>query len=461
MNKNFILNTDSYKTSHYLQYPVNTEYVSCYIEARGGIFPQSIFFGLQAFLKEYLTSPINKENIEEAEEFLTVHGLPFNKEGWQYILDKYNGYLPIEIEAVEEGSIIPIQNVLAQVINTDPKCFWLTTYIETALLRGIWYPTTVATISYTCKQVIKKYMSETCDTLAGLEFKLHDFGARGASSFETASIGGMAHLVNFKGSDTISGILSAKKYYNELMAGYSIPAAEHSTIIAYGKENESEAYEHILNTCGGKGKLVAVVSDSYDIWHAIENIWGKQLFDKVKNHGGTLVIRPDSGDPITVVTNTIEMLMDKFGYITNSKGYKVLPDYLRVIQGDGVSIENIDAILAAMKNKKQSADNIAFGMGATLLQKLNRDTMLFAMKASAICCNGKWLEVSKNPITDLSKKSKKGRLALIQDKENKFSTINLSRLGENKNLLNKVFRNGEILYESSFQEIRNRIEKQS
>ncbi len=459
MNKNLILNTDSYKASHYLQYPIGSEYISGYIESRGGIFSEGVFFGLQAFLKEYLCHPIKKEDILEAEDFFKLHGMPFNKRGWEYILSHHGGYLPIEIEAVEEGTIVPIQNILVQAINTDPKCFWLTTYIETALLRAIWYPSTVATISFACKRIIKKYMLETSDNLQGLDFKLHDFGARGASSYETAAIGGMAHLLNFKGSDTISGILAAKKYYNESMAGYSIPAAEHSTIISWGKENEAKAYEYILKTCGGKGKLVAVVSDSYDIWHTIEKIWGEELHENVKNHGGTLVIRPDSGDPIKVVVGAIDRIMEKFGYTVNSKGYKVLPSYLRVIQGDSVSLKNINNILDEMKKHKQSADNISFGMGATLLQKLDRDTMLFAMKASAICISGKWYDTFKAPITDPSKKSKKGRLALIKTKEDKFHTVNISDLNGEENFLKKVFHGGKLLYERSFQEIRDRVEK--
>jgi len=454
MLKNLILNTDSYKASHFEQYPKDTSYVSSYIESRGGRFESLLFFGLQIFLKKYLSNPISKKDIEEAENIFTAHGLPFYKDGWQYILDTYNGYLPLEIEAVKEGTVLSTNNVLVQVINTDPKCFWLTSYIETALLRAVWYPTTVATLSFHCKKIIKKYLEETFDSIDSLPFKLHDFGARGVSSLESAAIGGIAHMVNFMGSDTISGVCAAKEYYNEPMAAYSIPAAEHSTIITWGKENELQAYENILNKFSGKNKIVAVVSDSYDLWNAIENIWCGKLYDRVKDSGGTLVIRPDSGEPIHVVCTTIEKLMDKFGYITNKKGYKVLPDFIRVIQGDGISLEVIDKILHEMKRLKFSTENITFGMGGALLQQVNRDTLKFAMKVSAIKIKDKWHKVSKAPITDLGKKSKAGRLALIKE-NSAYKTIDIDNLGNNKNYLKPIFKNGKILLNWKLKDIRS------
>ncbi|MCX2782364.1 nicotinate phosphoribosyltransferase [Microbulbifer thermotolerans] len=453
---NPILNVDSYKTSHYLQYPEGTQYVSSYIESRGGQFKEAVFFGLQAFIKQYLSQPITRNDIEEAEELCLAHGVPFNRAGWEYILEAHQGYLPIEIQAVPEGTVVPVQNVLAQVVNTDPKCFWITSYVETALLRAIWYPTTVATQSREAKKIIQRYLEETADTLDGLPFKLHDFGARGASSGETAALGGLAHLVNFQGTDTVAALVAGRRFYNAPMAGFSIPAAEHSTMTSWGREHETEAYANMLTQFAGDGRVVAVVSDSYNLWNAIDNIWGGELKERVENNGGTLVIRPDSGDPVDVVTQTIERLMRIFGARINSKGYRVLPDYIRVIQGDGISLHTIEGILAAMKARKQSADNIAFGMGAELLQKVHRDTMKFAMKASAVRVNGLWRDVFKDPVTDTGKRSKKGRLALIRRGNGELRTIREQDLGNRQNLLQPVFRNGKLLTEQSLEDIRRR-----
>lgn len=454
MKNSIILNVDSYKTSHYLQYPPGTKYVSSYIESRGGDHERVTFFGLQMFIKEYLSKPITHEDVDEAKTILQLHGVPFNETGWRYIVDEHSGYLPIEIQAIPEGTVLPTKNVMVQVMNTDPACPWLTSYIETALLRAIWYPTTVATVSRECRDIIEYYLAQTADSSEGLEFKLHDFGARGATSEEAAAIGGAAHLVNFMGTDNISGVLATRRYYGAEMAGFSIPAAEHSTITCWGKEREAEAYENMVEQFSGAEKTVAVVSDSYDLWHAVDNIWGGELKEQVENNGGTIVIRPDSGDPISIVVGTIDRLMKKFGFTTNEKGYRVLPPYIRVIQGDGISAKTIKAILEAMKLNQQSAENISFGMGGELLQKVNRDTLRFAMKASAANIEGAWIDVYKDPITDQGKKSKKGRLALVETDNNSVKTIREEALADQENLLQLVFKDGDIIREQTMENIR-------
>ncbi len=454
MRKNFILNTDSYKASHFLQYPPGTTHVSSYIEARGGDYEKAIFFGLQIFIKEYLEKPVTYDDISEAKAVMEAHGVPFNEEGWKYIVQYHNGYLPIEIQAIPEGTPVAMQNALVQVVNTDPECAWLTSYVETALLRSVWYPTTVATVSYSCKQSIARYLEMTADSSDGLVFKLHDFGARGATTEEAAAIGGAAHLVNFCGTDTISGVVAARYYYNAEMAGFSIPGAEHSTMTAWGKDGEVAAFENMLDQFSGPGKLVAVVSDSYDLWNAIDNIWGDALKERVEATGGTLVVRPDSGNPVEVVTETIERLMAKFGYETNSKGYRILPACVRVIQGDGINEESIVDILKAMETRGLSADNVAFGMGGALLQKVNRDTMQFAMKASAAKVNGDWRDVYKDPVTDHGKRSKKGRLAVIEPEPGVYKTIPEGELGQQKNILEIVYESGRLIREYNFEEVR-------
>jgi nicotinamide phosphoribosyltransferase len=399
--KNIILNTDSYKVSMFKQYPAGTTGVYSYIESRGGRYDRTVFFGLQAFIKEYLLDPITQSDIDIADEILTQHGEPFNRAGWQYILDKHNGYLPVVIRAVPEGTVVPVKNVLATIENTDPEAFWLTTWLETALLRAIWYPTTVASQSWKIRQVILDYLEKTGDPTL-IDFKLHDFGARGVSSLESASIGGAAHLVNFMGTDTVSGVLYARQFYNAGISGFSIPAAEHSTITSWGRDREVDAYRNMLTSFAKPGSIVAIVSDSYDIYNAAGRLWGEELRQQVIDSGATVVIRPDSGDPETVCLKLVQILHDKFGAIKNSKGFWVLNN-VRLIQGDGVNEHTIRCILGAFQAYGYSADNIAFGMGGALLQQVDRDTQKFAMKCSAAEINGKWVDVQKDPITDSGK----------------------------------------------------------
>lgn len=457
-----ITRVDSYKFSQWSMYPKGTTHISSYIESRGGE-PESVFFGLQAFIKEHLLTPITMADINRAERVVTAHGLPFNREGWEIIVNEYGGKLPVEIQAVPEGTVMETHNVQVQIVNTDPRLAWLTSYLETALLRAIWYPSTVATKSRKMKALIAAALHETSDVpvMDQLMFKLHDFGARGASSSETAMLGGMGHLINFMGTDTFEAVEGVMAYYNtDEVVGFSIPASEHSTVTSWGRENEVKAYENMLDTFGGPGKLVACVSDSFDIYAATRDLWGGVLKDKVLAMGGTLVVRPDSGDPETVPIEIIEILAEKFGFAINSKGYKVLPSSVRVIQGDGINEHSLPRILENLEAAGFSADNIAFGMGGGLLQAWNRDTLKYAMKASAIRINeGEWVGFSKDPVTDSGKRSKEGRLGLVYEcgiGSCGFRTLPEDIANEKGNLLRTVFRNGELLIEDSFETIRNR-----
>jgi nicotinamide phosphoribosyltransferase len=454
---NIILLTDSYKVSHYRQYPPKTEHVYSYFESRGGKWQDIVFFGLQYYLKQYLVGQVvTREKIDEAEQLFAVHfgdSTLFNRSAWEYILNKHNGFLPIVIKAVPEGTPVPSFNVLMTVENTDTECYWLTNYLETLLVQ-VWYGSTVATQSREMCHLITKYLKRTGTNK--VDFKLHDFGYRGVSSVESAGIGGAAHLISFKGTDTLAALLFARKYYNEPMAGYSIPAAEHSTITSWGQEHEVDAMCNMLSRF--PTGTVAVVSDSFNIFEACSDLWGCQLKDVILSRNGTLVIRPDSGDPVQVLIkgqpNVFDILSEKFGYYINVKGFKVLNDNIRVIQGDGINFEMIDSILYALQQKGYSADNITFGSGGALLQKLNRDTLKFAFKCSSVVVDGVRRDVFKNPITDKGKQSKRGCLRLVW-KENAYHTKRFEESLESEDRLVEVFLNGHLLKDYSFTEVRN------
>jgi nicotinamide phosphoribosyltransferase len=446
---NLILMTDSYKASHFLQYPPGTTRMYSYLESRGGHYSSTVFFGLQYILQQYLGKKITVEMVEEAKEFFEAHGEPFPYEDWLYIANDLQGKIPLRIRAVPEGTVVPVSNVLMDVESTDPRVYWVVSWFETLLMR-VWYPITVATQSWHIKRIIHRYLSETADNAdESINFKLHDFGARGVSSHESAALGGAAHLVNFKGSDTVEGIMLLRNHYGEKLAGFSIPAAEHSTITSWTREGEYQAYENMLNQFGKSGASFAVVSDSYDIDHAVIMIWGEALREKVITSGATVVIRPDSGDPVVVAVNTVKQLADKFGFTYNSKGYKVL-QHVRVIQGDGVDEESIVAKLEQLTKSNFSADNIAFGMGGALLQKVNRDTQRFAYKCSEITVGGQTRPVFKSPKDDPTKVSKRGKLDLI-DRGGKLKTVPYTGIGS---ALKPVYENGQLLTTQKLADIR-------
>jgi nicotinamide phosphoribosyltransferase len=456
---NIILATDSYKHSHFLQYPPEARAISAYVEARKCEFSDRlVFFGLQTYLIDLLGKPVSMADVDEAEAICAAHRIPFNRPGWSAIVTRHGGWLPLEIRALAEGTVAPTATPLVEVVNTDPEMPWLTTFVETALLRAIWYPTTVATLSAKCRAVIRAGLEQSSDDPEGqLPFKLHDFGARGASSGESAGLGGMAHLVNFSGTDTMEGLLAARRYYGAEMPGFSIPAAEHSTMTSWGRDRETDAYANMLDRFEGPSRIVAVVSDSYDLDRAVRDIWGDTLREKVLTRQGTLVVRPDSGDPIETPVRTVKALWERFGGTVNAKGYRVLDPHVRVIQGDGMNVDSIATLVTRMVAEGFAIDNIAFGMGGGLLQLVNRDTLRFAMKADAMLDDaGVWHDVSKTPITDPGKGSKAGRQAVVAGPDGRLATRRLDATAPGEDLLVPVWRNGELLVRHGFDEVRAR-----
>jgi nicotinamide phosphoribosyltransferase len=334
-------------------------------------------------------------------------------------------------------------------------------------------PITVATLSREVRKIVTEsfldctsYDNKTINFL--VDFVLNDFGFRGVSSVQSAKIGGSAHLVNFKGSDTVIASKLVRDIYNtETVYGLSIPATEHSIMTLKGEEGELELMMRVLKTF--PTGLVACVSDSFNIFRACSEYWGTELRDLVLSRpatpGNQLVIRPDSGHVLRTLKEIFNILFDKFGYTVNEKGYKVLPPQVRVIQGDGVNLDSIREIYAMLKEEKISPENLALGMGGKLLQACDRDTLNFATKACFAVVDGEEVNVQKNP-TEMDefgqlnrsfKKSKSGKLKLVKT-ETGYTTLTFKDEGfeEAKDELIEVFRMGEITKEWSFEEIRER-----
>lgn len=452
-----LFDTDSYKVSMPKQYPTGTEIVSSYITSRGGEYTDVMLAGVEFVVKTLQSTKITREDVMLAKSFWEAHGEPFYAEGWMKVVDEFDGIIPVTIRALDEGKVYPVQTPL-MVIENAPGFWWLTTWIETMALRAVWYMTTVATNSFEIKCMINKYLKQSGD-VSGLPFSCHDFGSRGVSSQETAMLGGLAHLFNFMGTDTAIALFAANKLFGAPLdqTAFSIPAAEHSTITSWTRGNEALAYENMVKQFSKPGSIYAVVSDSYDIYNAVDNIWGEELRDLVVSSGGTLVIRPDSGDPVVVLPRLLQSLSKKFGYTINDKGYIVLNN-VRLIWGDGINYNSIKSIYRIVVDTMRfSADNLAFGMGGALLQIVNRDDQKFAMKASAARINGEWIDVYKDPITDSSKKSMKGRFSVVL-REGKYVTIPYDESLWNEDLLKIRYNNGEVFDSPDFATIRARAQ---
>ncbi len=451
---NSIFDTDSYKMGHAEMLPEGAQFLSSYGTARSDeTWNYSMFFGLQSWLKTL--RPVTMDDVREAHDVMMQHCGVFNLKGWTDLVEQCDGILPIAIDALPEGMVVPNRTPLYTIRNTRPGFAWVPQYVESPLLRSVWYPSSVGTLSWSVKQDIRAYLEKTCDNpQAELSFRLHDFGSRGVSSRESAALGGMAHLVNFSGSDTLPGLLAARHYYNEPMAAHNIPAMEHSVICAWGEEGELDAYENAIDKFLKPGKMLSIVPDAYDLHNAIDVILGQKLKEKIVNSGGVLVVRPDSGDPVSEVMFAVRSLAHRFGYTTNKKGYIVLNPCVRVIQGDGVNKDSIKSIMAALEINGFSIENVAFGMGGGLLQLVFRDLLGYAQKAWAVTSgHSGWTGINKRPVTASQKTSLKGLHMVVED-EGKIVTAPVGTFAPERNLLQPTWKDGKLLREQSYSDVR-------
>lgn len=451
--------TDSYKLSHHAFYPPGTTLVYSYGEPRtGGMFPEVTFFGLQYVLSNIEGEFVTTERIDEAEEIANAHVGPgvFNRAGWEYIRDTFNGRIPLRITAIPEGTTVPESNALFTIENMGgEKTVWLTNWFET-IISQVWYPTTIMTATREVRKIIAKYLDLT-GTPEGLPFKLHDFGFRGVSCIEQAAIGGGSVLAaGAMGTDTMIALHFVKEYYGATeMPAFSIRATEHSIMTARGIEGEADVVRQILDATPND-QMVAMVGDSYDMMGFIEKILATpDIKARIEARTAPVIIRPDSGKLPEIDVAVFYALERVFGSSRNDKGFAVLPDYVRMIQGDGINwtpvkcvsgtawVHTTELILQAFHAEKISADNIAFGSGGGLLQQFDRDSQRFAIKCSYAERNGKGIEIFKRPMTDMTKASKRGRLAVVHGATGEIETVLENSVQSRRNLLRCVFYIGE------------------
>ena len=475
MIDNIISLSDSYKYSHYLQYPENTVSLYDYAEARSGnTYEKTVFFGLQYYLKQYLQTPITMEMVDEAYERAKLHGIPFNYSDWSYIASL--GYIPVKIKAVPEGTMIPTGLPLFSIESTDDNVPWIVGHLETLLMK-VWYPSNIATRSYYIKKMLMRFAEKT-QVEPSVHFQLHNFGDRGASSVESAGIGGLAHLTQFSGTDNFNSLNYGKEFYSEEMPGFSIVATEHSTVTSWGKDKEFDFYDNYIETFQSQ-PIVACVMDSYDYLKAVDYVTKGGFKDKIESDNYPIfVIRPDSGDPVDMINSTLDIMeYNKVKFTVNGLGFKKFNKY-GIIWGDGISESVMNSILKVVVSRGYDSSTVAFGMGGALMHgnpstSNNRDTQGWAVKCSNIVVDEGdfvdegdvhgWEEhlvnrdVFKDPITARSKKSKKGRITTLYnpDKDEYYAgDLNHEVINGHIDVLKTVYEDGEILKEYSLTDVR-------
>lgn len=483
---------DFYKISHRAMYPKGTEYVYSTWTPRTSRIPgvtNVIWFGGQAFFKEYLVdlfhdSFFDRSKSEVIEEYVRIikHTLGDKNPETKHLEDLHDlGYLPLLIKALPEGTSVPLRVPMMTVQNTDPRFFWLTNFVESLASCELWQASTSATIAREYKKVFDHY----CDLTTGDSMKWftplqgHDFSMRGMSSLRSAILSGMGHLTSFVGTDTIPAILGAEEYYfanvETELVGTSVPATEHSIQCAF--EDDLAYLDQMLSVVHPSG-IVSIVSDGYDFWDVIGRVIPLLKEKILARSGGPLgdkvVIRPDSGDPVKIICGdpeatselarkgAVEALWDIFGGTMSEKGYKMLDSHIGLIYGDAITLDRARDILKQLADKGFASTNVVFGIGSYTYQYNTRDTFGFALKSTACVINGVEKQIFKDPKTDDgTKKSQRGRVVVLRvGTEDKLTLSDGHKLNDDWDewdLLRPVFRDGKILRNENFTDIRARV----
>lgn len=462
-----ILYKDFYKTDHRRQYPKGTELVYSNITPRSirieGV-DKVVVFGIQYFVKDYLVRRFNegffnrpKEEVLRKYKRRIENALGKDAITFEHIEALHDlGYLPIEIKALPEGSFCHVRVPFLTIKNTKPEFFWLTNFLETIMCNVIWGAVTSATTAYEYRKVLDVYAKETSDIPEFVQWQGHDFSMRGMFGLEAALISGGGHLLSFTGTDTIPAIDFLEQFYNadsdKELIGASVPATEHSVMCMGGKESEIDTYKRLITEVYPKG-IVSVVSDTWDYWHVFEEVLPK-LKDVIMARDGKLVIRPDSGDPVQVILESVERLWTIFGGTLNSKGYRQLNSHIGLIYGDSITLERCKKICAGLKERGFASTNVVLGIGSFTYQYVTRDTYGIAMKSTYGVVNGKPHEIWKAPKTDSGIKNSARGLLCVNDDGTLSECVDEAREG---GLLKPVFRDGVVLRNESLAEIRARL----
>lgn len=458
MFNNPAIETDFYKTTQPRMYAPEVEGIFSYIESRGGEYPITVFFGLQAWLlrtpgfsKE---NPLTKAHVDKADLIISaMGGFPYDRSAHDIVVNEYGGVYPITIHAVKEGSKVPYKNALCTIeITEDSRIFSLVGYLETAILRAIWFPSTIASRVYAMKANIDGLYARFADSSATTDFAFLDFSARGVESADASAIGSAAFLTSFLGTDTIAGVELVYDLYGQEVIGGSVAASEHSVMCSYGEAREEFSFEHIVEGTPDN-TILSVVSDTWDIYRACE-YWNK-LAPRIAAKGLQMVIRPDSGDPLEVIPKMLQILSKGFKTHLNDKGLKVF-DNLKILWGDGVDESNYLQIIGIVIKAGYGPEVIILGSGGGLMQKVNRDTGKWALKASAVYVNRSWKPIKKDPITDSGKKSKAGKLALVTDRhDGQIKTVDWTLAPQmGPNMLELVFDGKSVVRTQTMVDIR-------
>lgn len=482
-NISFMLMADTYKNTNPDALPEGLTKLTSYITPRKSMFKnidKVVFFGLQGFIKEFLIDLVNdtffnREKEEVIKEYKSYLDTQIGEQSYNIsrIEKLYDlGYLPIEMKALPEGSVVNMGIPCIELTNTHPDFAWVVQWIECVGQSELFGTCNWATIANEYRKLANEFYSKTTDQ-ANPAMAMSDFGFRGLG-VDNGIRASSSWLLSFDKTSTIPAMQYIDKMYNANCAGNHIgigaTSIEHATVCSNLAvcETEENLLRRLLTTVY-KDTSFSYVSDSFDYWALVDETLPK-LKKEILEHNGKLLVRPDSGDIVEISVKTVQKLYEIFGGSINSKGYKELNPKIGIIYGDGCQYNKIKEIWTQLEKLGYAADTILFGVGAFSFSAmctpddgmvcLTRDTFGFAMKSTDCVINGKEYMIQKNPKTDKShmKKSHKGLCHVSRENDNfvcqdgyALETI------PNNNLLTTVFKNGKLVKEDTFMDIRNRL----
>lgn len=498
-----LFKTDAYKLFHRSMYPKNTIRVVSNWTPRSSSHYKGvndeyvIVFGIQRMVKKMMKMfeeeffSLDKDTVllQYGRQIRNFTGDPsYGIEHIAYLHDL--GYLPLCIKALPEGVKCPIGVPCMTIYNTDPKCFWLTNYLETWMSAELWGMMTSATIANEYREIFEEWCVKTGGPEEFVQWQGHDFSMRGMYGTEAATMSGLGHLTSFSGTDTIPAFIDAQWSYNAfpnnfeqgLFTASSVPASEHSVQCAhYTGEGELEYLDHMLEMF--PTGIVSIVCDGFDFWHFITETLPKRK-EQILARDGKVVIRPDSGDPVQIICGqnkedwtrdiqdipkqkgAIEVLWEIFGGHENEKGYRELDPHIGLIYGDSITLDRCRSICERLAENSFASTNVVLGIGSYTYQFNTRDTFGWAIKATYVefqdcpTCEVVGKPIFKDPKTkgNVNKKSAKGLVRVIFDEEGNYILEDEQDWhGESQGALREVFRDGVLYVDDTLDYIRSRV----
>lgn len=485
MKTNPMLLIDFYKAVHAEMLPANiTKSVSYFTPRMSRIkrWDNVVMFGLQGFVKTYLIDYFNEEFFNKSFEdaigsYKRIMDATLG-EG-TYKIEKIErlhklGYLPIEIVALPEGTLVPMHVPMFGITNTHPDFAWLPQALESLISAEMWHPMLAATVGYTYRQIVNKYYNLTCDDNIPRARALGAFDFRGEECLQSAEKAGAGWCLSFLNTATVPTIPYLEANYNcdctKEPVAFGSPSTEHSVMCSnYAVDGDEETLLRRLLTKIYPNTSFSAVLDSYDYWNVIDNILPK-LKKEILEHNGCMLMRGDSGECVEVVTQTVFKLWDMFGGTINSKGYKVLDPHVKAIYGDSITVQRCEKIYQILMENGFACSNVALGVGSFSFQCIEedgelkpftRDTFSSCIKATYCEIDGNPTPIFKNPKDGGFKKSQKGCCVVYRQPSNDTITyldgLTWNEVNWAENLLQPVFKDGIMIKEQTLSEIRDTL----